>query len=145
MPKKYNYTKKTGRPSKLKTIDMAKLKKLVLLGLTDTQLSAALDISEASLNNYKNSKEFLESIKDCKEICDGQVVHSLFKRACGYKITEQKITKDGDVIDCERDIPPDTIACIYWLNNRQPDKWKNKVEHSGNEENPIRIIIEDAK
>jgi hypothetical protein len=28
-------------------------------------------------------------------------------------------------------VAPDVGACIFWLTNRQPDHWQNKVEHSG--------------
>jgi hypothetical protein len=30
-------------------------------------------------------------------------------------------------------IPPDVIACIFWLKNRRPELWRDKhdVEHSG--------------
>ena len=24
--------------------------------------------------------------------------------------------------------PPDTTACIFWLKNRQPDKWRDKQD-----------------
>ncbi len=55
----------------------------------------------------------------------------------GYSHEAVKIfcDKDGNITEApytER-YPPDTAACIFWLKNRQPDKWKDKqdLEHSG--------------
>ena len=42
---------------------------------------------------------------------------------------EQKITKDGLIVEIEKEIPPDTTAQIFWLKNRKPDKWRDKVEN----------------
>jgi hypothetical protein len=25
--------------------------------------------------------------------------------------------------------PPDTTACIFWLKNRKPDEWRDKLDH----------------
>jgi hypothetical protein len=25
--------------------------------------------------------------------------------------------------------PPDTAACLFWLKSRQPDRWRERIEH----------------
>jgi hypothetical protein len=36
---------------------------------------------------------------------------------------------------------PDPVACIFWLKNRRPDLWRDKVDHSltGKDGGPIII------
>jgi hypothetical protein len=78
--------------------------------------------------------EFSEVLKRAKTIADLEVENALYKRALGYTVTlnKQKVTKDGYAVDCleEMHIPADTTAQIFWLKNRQPEKWRDKVEQS---------------
>lgn len=129
--------KKNGRPSKKDKIDLKQLTILAEYGLTDKQLSKALGICEASLNNYKKDKKFLESLKKGKKISDSKVVQSLYKRALGYNYTEthKERLKSGVITnkEIEKEITPDTTACIFWLKNRMPNDWRDRqeIKHSG--------------
>jgi hypothetical protein len=43
-----------------------------------------------------------------------------------------KITKSGGrplTMAYTQHYPPDTWACLFWLRNRQPQNWREKVEH----------------
>ena len=72
------------------------------------------------------------ALKKGKEVVDIEVENALLKRAMGYttKIKEQKLDKDGNVVELEREIhvAPDTTAQILWLKNRQKEKWRDKQE-----------------
>lgn len=124
--------KPLGRPTKYTPAMAKKAAKLALLGLTDKQMAAALDISERTLNGWKKEHpDFLQSIKGGKEVADAEVVNSLFKRALGYSHPAVKIMQHQGVPVKVRHIehyPPDTVACIFWLKNRQPELWRDKVE-----------------
>ncbi|PVE23654.1 hypothetical protein DC522_14480 [Microvirga sp. KLBC 81] len=53
----------------------------------------------------------------------------LYTKACGYTMqTEKLFCHEGEVIRAETltYYPPDTTACIFWLKNRQPGKWRDK-------------------
>lgn len=113
--------------------------KLILLegwtrgGLTDEQIAKNIGIATSTFYEWKKkSKEFSESLKKGKEVVDFEVENALLKRALGYTITlnKQKVTKDGDVVDITEEVhvPPDTTAQIFWLKNRKPNTWKDKVE-----------------
>lgn len=138
---------KRGRPSKYDKIDLKLVTRIASLNLTDKQIAEALNISEATLNNYKEKyPEFLESLKKGKKLVDNKVVASLFHRAVGYSHPDVhisnyrgKITKTAII----KHYPPDVAACIIWLKNRQPDEWRDKVEHSitGEDGKPIKIKI----
>jgi hypothetical protein len=93
-----------------------------VFGASDKQLAEYFKVTESTLNLWKlQHPEFSESLKRGKDEFDTQNVEkSLLKRAMGY-------TLDG------KHYPADTTACIFWLKNRQPDKWRDKqeLEHSG--------------
>lgn len=130
---------KTGAPSKFEqykdiVVGMAKW------GLTDKQMAESLGITEQTLNNWKKKDEiFFESLKSAKVEADTQVSESLFKKALGYSYNE--VTQEPDEMGgmsitkiVTKQQAPDTTAQIFWLKNRQPDKWRDKhnVEHTGN-------------
>jgi hypothetical protein len=101
-------------------------------GLTDEQIARNMNISIATLYNWKKDYlEILEALKRGKEVVDIQVENALLKRALGYKYTERKVehSADGDkVIVTEKEVIPDTTAQIFWLKNRRPDKWRDKQD-----------------
>jgi transcriptional regulator with XRE-family HTH domain len=133
---------KAGRPGIYVESMNERAYKLCLLGLTDADLATAFGVSEATLNNWKSAHpEFLESLKRGKEIADANVVKGLYRRAIGYSHPEEKIFQyKGETIRAQttKHDPPDTTACIFWLKNRQPARWRDKQEqqHSGT----VRII-----
>ena len=139
-----------GRPSKRNPEIEAKLFKLAAMGLTDKQLAAAVDISEATLNNWKTDTQFLESLNAAKADEDGNVRRSLYQRAMGYKHMDTKMFYDkdlGEVVAHEyvKHYPPDTTACIFWLKNRDPEQWRDKVDHShsGQVDTSVKIYMPD--
>jgi hypothetical protein len=86
------------------------------LGATDKDMADAFDVSEVTLNAWKQSHpEFLKSLKEGKLLADARVSTALYTRATGYEKNDKHY-------------PPDTTACIFWLKNRQPDKWRDKTE-----------------
>lgn len=129
-----------GRPSKYRSEFAEQARKLCLLGATDKELADFFGISTGTLDNWKNEyPEFLSSLKEGKDLADAVVAEKLFKRATGYehkavKIVADAKTKDEHIVEYTERYPPDTTACIFWLKNRQRDKWRDKVEteHSGN-------------
>ena len=117
-------------------------------GLTDEQIAHNMSVSRKTLAEWKKKySDIGDTLKKGKEIVDYEVENALLKKALGYKVKEQKLTKDGELIEIEREIPPDTTAQIFWLKNRRPDKWRDKVENVNiNEDNKeLKINIVDAK
>jgi hypothetical protein len=37
--------------------------------------------------------------------------------------------------------PPDTTAAIFWLKNRRPSEWRDKVDMNANHTGTIEIVI----
>lgn len=130
-----------GRPSKYNA-DFTPLlaETLASKGLTDRQIAEKLGITESTINKWKiDYPVFSESLKRGKEAPDDMVEASLFKRAIGFE--NEKAVKifmpanaGGPVYAPYTEIVhPDVTACIFWLKNRRPDRWRDKqeIEHSG--------------
>ena len=127
-----------GRPAKYKEEYNEQARKLCLLGATDKELADFFNVCEATINNWKiKHPSFLESIKKGKEIADATVAEKLFHRATGYSHEEVKLSQSEGKFTDEKVVTkhyaPDATAAIFWLKNRQPDKWRDKqeVDHSG--------------
>lgn len=123
-----------GRPSKYKPEFVEQAKKLCLLAATDQELADFFEVNVATLNRWKAIyPEFCASIKAGKEHADERVERSLFQRATGYEQDEVKIflraTDEAPVYAPFRaKIAPDTTAAIFWLKNRRPELWRDKVQ-----------------
>ncbi len=123
---------KNGRPTKYKSSYAELAHRLCLIGLTDAQVAFALDVSEQTINNWKRRHpEFAEAMKSGKTVADAEVAHALYKRAIGYETTEEKVINSAEgptTITVKKNYPPDAQAARFWLKNRQPHLWKEKVE-----------------
>lgn len=121
-----------GRPRKIDSFNaeqLDKLSKVYEAGYTDKVLCARLGVNEQTLNNYKKDyPEFFESLKRGKAIADGKIEVALFQRAVGYSHPDVHILRDGTVIPIIKHYAPDPISMIFWLKNRQPERWRDKQE-----------------
>ncbi|HGM6831972.1 TPA: terminase [Serratia marcescens] len=128
-----------ARPTKYQEAYAEQARKLCLLGYTDAELASFFEVSEATINNWKlEHPEFLESIKKGKAVADGEVASTLFNRAMGYTAKEKREEKTADgfkEVDAEKHVPGDVTAMIFWLKNRQKDKWREKqdVNHTSDD------------
>lgn len=122
-------------------------------GLTDEQIAKNCSVARSTLNEWKKKYPAIsDTLKKNKEIADFEVENALFKRAKGYTITliEQKLDKYGDVHSLKKDVhvPGDVGAMIYWLKNRQPNKWRDKQQGQNtteNEDDDRVILVDDLK
>ena len=143
------HVKHAGRPTKFRPeyVDQAKI--ACRLGATDKDLAELFDVTEQTINNWKDDyPEFFESLKSGKEISDSQVEHSLYQRAMGYETYEDKtIFNDGkpQTVRLSKQHPPDTTACIFWLKNRRPAQWRDKQEIEMDNKIHIHIDADDAR
>jgi len=116
-------------------------------GLTDRQMSEVLDIDVSTINIWKkNNPDFFDELKANKMSADEKVEQSLYLKARGYKCKDtQFASHEGKITDQREYVkfyPPDTTACIFWLKNRQPEKWRDKTEVSNNISGSLSVEIE---
>lgn len=105
-----------------------------LLGATDEKLAAFFKVDVRTIDNWKLvHDDFLQALREGKEIANMEIAKSLFNRAKGYVHTETKAALHEGAfvtIDLEKHYPPDTGAIKVWLYNRDPENWKDKIEVS---------------
>ena len=98
-------------------------------GLTDEQIAQNMGIGYSTLQTWKSKyQDIQDTLKKGKEVVDYEVENALLKRALGYMVKEEKLTKDGEVVELEREVPGDVTAQIFWLKNRKPSTWRDKPE-----------------
>jgi hypothetical protein len=131
---------KQGRPTKYKPEYDQLAYNYCKLGATDEDLAKLFTVNKDTINEWKRVHiSFSDSLKKGKDEFDTEVIErSLRARAVGYSHPEIKIATHEGMITDEKEYTkhyaPDTTACIFWLKNRQPQRWRDKqeVEHSGN-------------
>lgn len=101
-------------------------------GLTDDQLARKMGISRSTLNAWKVAyPDISDALKKGKEVVDIEVENALLKRALGYEYVETMVEESPDGVkhrETVKFIPPDVTAQIFWLKNRRPEAWREKVE-----------------
>lgn len=121
-----------GRPTLYKKEYAKQAYKLCLLGLTDEELAKFFEVNVSTINEWKHKHaEFSESLKKGKAIADGNVAYALYQRAIGYEHADVHVAVINEKVVLTPLIkyyPPDPTAIKFWLNNRQPEKWRLKVE-----------------
>lgn len=147
-----------GRPSKFRPEFVQQAEKLCKLGATDLEIADFFEIDVRTLHRWKaDNTEFCHALKAGKAEADERVERSLFARANGYEHDEVDIrVVNGEVVQTpiRKLYPPDTTACIFWLKNRRPDLWRDRVEQTiqGPNGGPIQVsrielvpMADDAK
>ncbi len=138
---------KRGRPTTFSKKIQAKVAKLARRGFTDAEIAELIDITEQTLNNWKKKHaSFFESIKDWKTEADGKIEVSLYERACGYSHPEDKVfCHNGEelIVPTTKHYPPDPTSMIFWLKNRQPEKWRDAKQNelSTKGDKPIQVDV----
>jgi hypothetical protein len=115
------------------------------------------------LFNWKEAfLPILQALKKGKEFVDYEVENALLKSALGFSATihkpvKLKITQYNDsgkkikeeeyikMVEEEIFVPPNVTAQIYWLNNRKPDKWRNKPKDELTTDRKITVVFEDEE
>jgi hypothetical protein len=118
-------------------------------GLTKQQIALALGIGESTLYE-KQAKfpEFKDAIKRGQAKGIAKVANALFERAVGFTTEEEKAFCHAGRIVTQRVIkiyPPDTTAAIFYLKNRAPEDWKDRLPDAppGNDKPlPQKVSVE---
>lgn len=129
--------------------------KLILLegwardGLTDEQIAKNIGISRASLYEWKKKEvDIFDALKKGKEVIDFEVENALLKRALGYEYEEETYENGILTKKVKKQVAPDTTAQIFWLKNRKPSNWKDRVETDEDKEavaNASQVIAKIRK
>lgn len=123
---------KRGRKEAYARFSAKRFEMLARKGWTDQECADFFDINIDTLMGWKSRHpEFAEALKKWKSSSDYHVEKSLFERAIGYSHLAVKMFVIGGKVVKEEYIqhyPPDPTSMIFWLKNRQPEKWREKNE-----------------
>jgi len=137
--------KPKGRPSDFKPEFIDQAKKACELGATDADLAEFFKVDVRTIYRWKHEHpDFCQALKHGKDVADQMVEQSLFRKATGYSHAATKIFQyEGApvTVDYTEHTPPDTTACIFWLKNRKPKEWRDRIEHAGDADSPITVVI----
>lgn len=121
-----------GRPSDFNPEYIEEAEKQCLSGATDQELADYFDVSVRTLYRWKNTHpDFCQALKSGKAVADERIERSLFERATGYERDEVDIrVVEGQIVQTpiRKFYPPDTTAAIFWLKNRRPAEWRDKID-----------------
>lgn len=137
-----------GRPTKYQEQYAEQARKLCLLGATDKELADFFEVAEDTIHEWKKvHSEFSESVKRGKTQADADVADRLYQRAMGFEHPEVDIrVVAGSIVQTpiRKIYAPDPTAAIFWLKNRQREKWRDKLdhEHAGANGGPIQTVTE---
>jgi transposase-like protein len=146
-----------GRPSVYPEDAPQMVYRLALLGLNNDELAVAFGVSRRTIYLwFEQYPEFKQAAEEGRLYADANVARALYKRAVGFDVEETFVTvrkgPDGELKTIEAPIkkhfPPETTACIYWLNNRtrKTGRWtqSQKMEITGPGGGPILLAPADA-
>ena len=127
-------------------------------GLTNDQIAHNIGISGRSFAEWISRFSSISSaLKKGKAPVDMEVENALLKRALGYEVeetiteieeipikvknangeTETGIKTKKHVRKVKKHIPPDVTAQIFWLKNRRPGRWRDKIEVAPDSNNEL--------
>jgi hypothetical protein len=131
-----------GRPTKYRHEYCHRANCFCKLGATDEELAKAFGVNEATISRWQKAHpEFRRAMQAGKVVADMKVACSLHSLATGFEYDETqaiklkritygengkkvRVTEWVEIVKRRRRLPPDTAAAMFWLTNRQNDKWK---------------------
>ena len=115
-------------------------------GLTNDQIAHNIGISGRSFAEWISRFSSISSaLKKGKAPVDMEVENALLKRALGYEYEEvcTEITElpGGEqrkhIKKTTKMVLPDVTAQIFWLKNRRPGRWRDKIEVAPDSSNEL--------
>lgn len=106
--------------------------KLAQLGIPHQQIAGILEISESTFYEWQGCHAgFKTALKAGMALADANVANSVYRGAVGYSHNHEEIKVIGEEVvrvPTMKHYPPNPHLATFWLKNRQPELWKEKVE-----------------
>ena len=115
--------------------------KLLRAGYTLYELAEDLGVAPSTLYYWANKNpDFAKALRLGGDEAIDRAELTLYEKALGYKWKEKTIAKQvdqngeviEDIVEVEKQNPPDTSALKYILGNRRGYRWKEKTEVTHN-------------
>lgn len=117
--------------------------------MTNFEAATYFGVSEFTFCEWMaKDPEFAICMRVNKQLADERVERALYHRALGFSVRaeEVKLNPDGSVVRAQviKHIPPDVGAAVFWLKNRQPHLWKDKIDVSANIDGEVKLTEDKA-
>ena len=125
-------------------------------GLSKAEVATKIGVSQKTFWEWRKYHEELEeALSKGREVIDYEVENALKKIALGcekrvMKTTTTNIPDENGNFFCKTEMTVETVlpnatACMAWLNNRNPDKWKRNrdlvsIEDSSDDTITINVV-----
>lgn len=111
-------------------------------GMIDEDIAKNMGIALTTFYRWKNRYRQLEdALKENKAAVDKEVENALFKSCTGYYV-EETVTENRNVIKTTKKwIKPDTAAQIFWMKNRRPSEWRDKIVQEVESDKDLNIVL----
>jgi DNA-binding XRE family transcriptional regulator len=120
------------RPTKWREDNFTICASMARLGMTRWEIARALGIRRETLWDWeRKNPEFSNVLKAASAAADERVEASIYERAVGYSYHMEKLFSwRGEVVRAEtvEHVPPDPQLAMFWLKNRAPERWKDRME-----------------
>lgn len=129
-------------------------------GMTDEEIAKQIGISRSTLAEWKKKYAPINAaLATGKDFADRLIENSLYKKAIGFYAREQKAfkvktveydeatgrkIKEFEELKMAEEVhyfEPDIKAIIFWLKNRKPDIWKEKVAEAMADDEGTGVIV----
>lgn len=101
------------------------VEQLAMLGLSKQDIAHTFfHINASDFEQWEAAyPDFSDAYEQGSIMADAAVTKSLFNRARGVTVTKQKIGRDNEILEIEEELPPDTAACLAWLERKRGQNW----------------------
>ena len=134
-----------GRPTKYKEEFCKQAEMLCKKGFINMEIADFFNVNIDTIYEWqKQHQNFSDALKSGKRYCDDAIVQSLYDRAKDREVVETKEetgTNGSKTTITTRQVPGDTTAMIFWLKNRQPDKWRAQPTPDVEDDTPDKLNI----
>ena len=162
-PKEKKKPKPIGRPPKFNEAMGTKIIELVSQGVPNEEIADLIGVHRNTLFMWtQNNIDLKVALKQAAQFADELVEASLFRRACGYSHPAEKHFLDKQLVTDEETgqkylrsnvitheytehYPPSEQAAMFWLRNRQPERWKEKPEAPPPDPNTSNVVIYETE
>ena len=108
---------------------------IAMRGYTDDEMASVMGVSSDLLASWKAYYPMLaKAIEEGRTKADAEVVAALHRNAVGYSRTVDEVVRSrrgAQVLQIDKFYPGETSAQKYWLSNRNPSHWGEKLQVGG--------------
>jgi hypothetical protein len=131
-PKQFVVLRKAGKRLCEVSVEPDMVEKLAGYGLAETEIADILGVKEKQFCRVlKKYRVLKDAVEQGRKRASMNVVESLYKKATGFVCEVAIYTKhkgEATAHTASKYYPPDMKAITFWLKNRMPMEWREKID-----------------